>query len=129
MSRHWKMLTAMSSSTLQQSVESPSSSITVIIVDISHHTHVFPQKEYAALIVGEQPQEFVIALIVGLKLNVELREVGDGGEDDAPAVALLVVQLLRQVWSISISILTELQLSIRSMSTSKNMNMNTSMSS
>merc|ERR1719237_844225 len=34
------------------------------------------------------------ALIVGLKLNVELREVGDGGEDDAPAVALLVVQLI-----------------------------------
>ena len=43
-------------------------------------------------------------LIVGLKLDVELGEVGDGGEDDAPAVALLVVQLLRQVWSISISI-------------------------
>ena len=34
------------------------------------------------------------ALIVGLKLDVELGEVGDGGEDDAPAVALLVVQLL-----------------------------------
>ena len=65
------------------------------------------------------------ALIVGLKLDVELGEVGDGGEDDAPAVALLVVQLLRQVWSISIS--TELLLSISSMSTS--MNMNTSMSS
>ena len=68
------------------------------------------------------------ALIVGLKLDVELGEVGDGGEDDAPAVALLVVQLLRQVWSISISISTELLLSISSIS-SMSMNMNTSMSS
>ena len=46
------------------------------------------------------------ALIVGLKLDVELGEVGDGGEDDAPAVALLVVQLLHQVWSISILTIT-----------------------
>ena len=34
------------------------------------------------------------ALVVRLKLNVELREVGDRGEDDAATVALLVVQLL-----------------------------------
>ena len=33
-------------------------------------------------------------LVVGLQLHVELGKVGDGGEDYAPAVALLVVQLL-----------------------------------
>ena len=37
------------------------------------------------------------ALVVGLKLNVELGEVGDRGEDDAATVALLVVELLDRI--------------------------------
>ena len=38
------------------------------------------------------------ALVVRLKLNVELGEVGDRGEDDAATVALLVVELLDRIW-------------------------------
>ena len=41
----------------------------------------------------EQPQA-LDPLVVGLELDVELREVGNRGEDDAATVTLLVVQLL-----------------------------------
>ncbi len=39
--------------------------------------------------------ETLHALVIGLQLHVELREVGDGGEYDASAVTLLMVQLLQ----------------------------------
>ena len=41
----------------------------------------------------EQPQA-LDPLVVGLELDVEFREVGNRGEDDAATVTLLVVQLL-----------------------------------
>ena len=51
------------------------------------------------------------ALIVGLKLNVELGEVGDGGEDDAAAVTLLVVKFLPRrklsVFVVSVGVCTD----------------------
>ena len=42
----------------------------------------------------QQPQT-LHSLIVGLKLHVEVREVRNGGKQDAHALTLLVVQLLR----------------------------------
>ena len=43
-----------------------------------------------------EESETLDALVVGLELDVELRKVGDRREQDAHAVTLLVVELLKK---------------------------------